>query len=197
MADTIQITSNARELVENFRNLLPSVQTGVANGLKGALLELEGMVQTRAGVKARRGAAGLFGRLTSYVDISGAGTPNAEIDGAIGFRKTRGFPYELSHEFGAKAKPGGAMTVPISSQAKSASGRGIDARTAFAGRKMVVIRTMGKAFLVETIRTRSILHYVLIKSLPATLHFRDTVLGAVTMISDRIEQGAAEGMAKA
>ena len=182
----LQLTSNAREILQRYRRLDPAIQKGVAAGLGRALLLLETRCRTAFGVKARHGASGLSGRLTSYVATSSSG----DLEGAIGFRKTRAFPYELSHEFGARAKPGGAMTVPVSSQARAASARGIGARQAFAGRSLAVVRAMGKAFLVEHLKNRSILHYVLIKRLPATLGFRKTVIAGIPLISQEIEAGA-------
>lgn len=170
------------------------MQHGIVRAIGRELLVQETRVRGNAQIKARRGAAGVMGRLTSYARSmrSASGTFD-DIDAAIGFRKTRGFPYELSHEFGATAKPGGAMAVPISPQAKAASQRGIGARQAFSGKRMAIVKSMGKAFLVEHLKRRSVLHYVLIKSLPERLNFRRTIFAGIPAISQAVTMGAAEG----
>lgn len=169
------------EVLRKFRRLPAAIQEGVIKGLTGALLETEGHVRMRADVKARRGAAGLFGRLTSYVKAPGL----LEIDAAIGFRKAKGFPYELSQEFGAKAKPGKAMAMPLTTEARAvASPRNFP-------RKLFMLKTVGgKAFLAEK-RARSVkIQYLLLKKLSPRLHFRKTVADSMWMIMDRVKKAA-------
>jgi hypothetical protein len=165
------------DVLRKFRRLPAGIQKGVVRGLTGALLETEGHVRTRADIKSRRGAAGLFGRLTSYVKAPAL----LDVDAAIGFRRAKGFPYELSHEYGAKAKPGGAMAMPLTPEAKQ-----YESPRSFPRRLFVWKSATGSAFLAEK-RPRSIkVQYLLLKSLPARLHFRQTVQDSMWMIMDRV-----------
>jgi hypothetical protein len=201
----MEITSDAEKVLARFARLSPAMQTGIKRRLKGALLLTETAVIQGAKLKWRRGAAGLQGRLTSYVTGGGSsGIARDEhgrfltgvkaddsfaLDAAIGFRKTRGFPYELSQEFGAKAKPGKAIAIPLTKEAaqhKSPREMG----------GLVMIKRLGKApLLVEERGTKVIAHWVLVKRLLPRLHFRASVIRALPMISDAIERGAQEGVA--
>lgn len=189
MPDSIQIESNAAEVMEKFHRFPAAVQTGILNGLKRSLIVLEGKVKTSAGVKFRRGSAGLAGRVTSYArkaDLMG-------VEAAIGFRKTKGFPYELSQEFGAKAAPGKAMAIPISGEAKALSYSGQGPR-AFprklhlvkTGRSVVLMESGLDAFRSGAGITAGGLHYVLVKSIPPRLNFRQTVLSNIPQLSEDI-----------
>jgi hypothetical protein len=186
MPAVIQLTSNAEEIARRMHGLPPRINQAIRRRVAGALKIIETKVRERRGVQARRGAAGLYGRLTSYARLNGN-----QLEGAIGFRNRRLFPYELSHEFGANAHKG-AMTVPVSGEAKAASERGIGAR-AF-GRDLFLLKLGGRALLCETVGHKLIVHYVLIKSLPARLGFRETVMQyAPSEISAAIVAGFNEG----
>lgn len=190
MAEFITTTTNAPELVAKFRRLAPHVRAGVVKGLKGALLVTEGRVRRGAGLKWRRGGAGLAGRLTSYARQGG----RYGIDAAIGFRRTAGFPYEMSQEFGAKAKPGSAMTIPISPVARRNSERGGRARDL--GVKL--FRPNGTNVLLEARkRGEPVLHYVLVSSIPPRLRFRETVAASQRLIMDGVLDGARRAAAQA
>jgi len=169
LPDGIQISSNARQILERFERLPDETQQAVKRGLARGLLLVEEEVKRRTDVRLSGSRSGLASRLTSYVEI--AVGPIA-IDGVIGFRKTRGFPYELAQEFGARARAGGAMAIPISDEAKALGERGISAkdfpRDLFRPEKShVLAESMGDARLE--------VHYVLVKSIPPRLHFRENV----------------------
>ncbi len=188
MAGVIKISSNAAEVIRRYRALPPKVQAGVERGLRGALLQIESKVRMNASLKWRRGAAGLSGRLASVVRRGGM----LGIKGEIGFRKTSRFPYELAQEFGARARPGGAMTIPLTAEAKAAeSARQMQSLFVYRARS-------GKAFLAEAIQgkrfTRLIMHFLLVKDIPPRLKFRETVLANVRLISDGIVDGARQGV---
>ena len=136
----LSFESNAAEILRRFERLSTGLQEGVLVGLRRGLLLAESAVRRNTSLKWRRGAAGLSGRLTSYARKVGG-----QVDAAIGFRKTRAFPYELAQEFGAKAKGGGA-----------------------------------------NILKREDVHYVLLKSIPARLKFRDNVGKTIPQIGDEV-----------
>jgi len=200
MADAIQLETNAADLLRRFPRLLPAMAQGVKTALSRSLLLVEDRVRGGGQLKWRRGSGGLAGRLTSYVMVAGAGGSFAGLDAAIGFRKTRGFPYELAQEFGAKARPGGAMAIPISGEARKLSAKGISARN-FPRPLAMIGGKGGKApLLVQTRTGRKLVggvqlvpHYVLVKSIRPRLGFRKTVLASIPMISSEIEAGAKEG----
>lgn len=180
----LQVSVQAADVLERFRSLPEQIQIGVQNGLQRGLLRAEDMVRRGTGLKFRRGGAGLSGRLTSFAIRMASG----DLEGAIGFRKTRGFPYELSQEFGAKASGGKAMSIPLSGAAKAASNRGIGPRQS--GIDLNMIKIGSRMFLVEHRKTRSEFHYILVKSIPPRLRFRQTVYAALPMISDEVVRGA-------
>lgn len=170
MSDRVEIIHNGRKVLSRFRRLPADVQAGVRRGLVRGLLLVEDVVKRRADVKFSGARSGLASRLTSYVE---GGRPGMGIDGVIGFRRRKGFPYELSQEFGAKARPGGAMAVPVSREARALSEAGTSARD-FPRKLFVVPR---KGMLAESGgRGRKLLvHYVFVKSLEPRLHFRESV----------------------
>jgi len=185
MAEGIRITSNASDLIRKFVKLPQKMQAGIVKALKRRLILVEDKVKQGAEIKARRGSGGLLGRLTSYA------RPSAKLglDAAIGFRKTKGFPYELAHEFGAQARPGGAMAIPVSSAAKRAgSPRNM---------KKDLFVPKGTHVLAESLGLKSfragkgalMVHYILIKRLPPRLHFRRTVIGESGTIAEAIIEG--------
>lgn len=187
MSRGLTISVEAQQVLSRFAALPREVQIGVRNGLQRGLMIAEDRVRIRTQVRRRRGAAGLFGRLTSSVVVR-----DGEIDGAIGFRRTKGFPYELSQEFGAKAKPGGAMAIPVSPEAKRLSDSGISAaqfpRQLFIPPNMHVLaenyRTAGRTKEIKTI------HYALTKSIPPRLRFRSSVLSSLDAISAQVVAAA-------
>jgi hypothetical protein len=190
-AVSVEISSEeAQRLVARFNQLPTAVREGVRKGIAGALLVVETRVKTSTGLKWRRGAAGLAGRLTSFATLGGA----MGIDAAIGFRRTRGFPYELSQEYGAKAKPGKAMAIPISPIARQMSERGQSPKDWPRGR---LFRLPGTRVLVESTgpKAKPILHYFLTKSIPPRLRFIETVRANVGEIERGVLTGARRGAA--
>lgn len=187
----LSLSVDAREVLARLHGFPPKLNASIVRELRGELLVLQTSVRRNARIKSRRGAAGLFGRLTSYADLTATG-----IRSAIGFRKTGGFPYELTHEFGANAGRG-AMPVPISPDAKGLAHRNMGPRSMTA--KLFVLRTNGKAFLAEYVQGKRmpVFHYILMKSLPPRLNFRQTVLAAGPQISSAIVNGANRGIAHA
>lgn len=191
----IGLSTNATELLREWRRLPDRLQGGVRRGLQRGLIVAETHVRQMTGVQARRGAAGLMGRLTSHVaDAGGA----LGIDGVIGFRRSRGFPYEMSQEFGAKAKPGKAMAIPITPAARSAGsprnfpkklvipgGRGNATVKAYSGRTVGILAEVTAKGLLRP-------HYILVKSIEPRLKFRETLLSRRTLaaISREVEMGA-------
>lgn len=191
MAATLQLSADAQNVIAYFRALPQVVRQEVATGLRRSLLVMVGKVLQNTGLKWRRGAAGLAGRLTSYCRLGGP----LGIDAAIGFRKTRGFPYEMAQEYGARARGGGAMAIPVTEEAKAHSERGGGPRDF--GITLGVIKTAGGAVLAETSAKKFIVHYVLKKSIPPRLRFRETVAANVEIINRGIMDGARVGLSKA
>lgn len=187
MAETIRLDSNAESVIRYFGALPRVTQQEIVAGIKRGLIVMVSKVLQGTALKWRRGAAGLAGRLTSFAKLGGP----MGIDAAIGFRKTRGFPYELAQEFGAKARAGGAMSIPLSQQARAASERGQGPRE-FG----VPLRLM-KNLLVEDKNKSVIVHYVLVKSIPPRLNFMKTVRANVGLIERGIMNGLRAGEAKA
>lgn len=184
MAGGLILDSNAAEIIAKFRKLPAAIQSGIVRSLGRTLILMRQDVRTNAQVKFTGGRSGLITRLTSYAKAQGN-----SLDAAIGFRKTKGFPYELSQEFGATAKAGKAMVVPISPLAKSASQRGIGPRQL--GIKLFI--PQGSRFLAEAKKNMSTIHYVLIKGLKPRLNFMKTVTERMGRISEAVVQGYAEG----
>jgi hypothetical protein len=187
MSLKIEISSNAEQLARQFERLPERVQKGFSNGLQRALLVVEDKVRVRChstsagSVKFTGARGGLSSRLTSYVKR----VPGMGLDGAIGFRRTRGFPYELSQEFGARAKPGKAMSIPITDQARrydSPRDFPEPLRMVKGPRRVVLVSKRSKIGIVA--------QYVLVKSIPPRLGFRETVTGQAGFISDEMVQGA-------
>lgn len=176
----LKVDSNAAEVIRQFKRYPKDVQTSIVRGLKRVLLIVEGHVQQRTGIKTRRGSAGVMGRLTSYAE------PDRflGLDGAIGFRKTSGFPYELAQEFGARARPGGAMTIPVSAKAKHMSQLGQGPRK-FPGGLFIPANTH---VLVSEVDED--VHYVLVKSISPRLKFMKTVIGDLSLISNEVTRAA-------
>lgn len=180
MSDDIHIVSNASDIMRRFSSLRPEIRGAVKRGIKRGLILAEEEVRRKADVKFSGGRSGLASRLTSHVvEESGA----IAVDGVIGFRKTRGFPYEMSQEYGAKAKAGGAMAIPVSAEAKKLSARGISAKD-FPGK--LFRPSHSPDVLMEREGLLVALHYVLRRSIPARLHFRSTVTESLPMISREI-----------
>jgi hypothetical protein len=207
MSDRLYITSNAANILRAFDALPKNLQTGVSKGLRRALLLLEDIVKRRADVKFAGARSGLVSRLTSYVETGGA----LAIDGVIGFRKTAHFPYELSQEYGAQAKPGKSMVIPVSPEAKALAARGLGPKD-MAGVKLFIPK--GKHVLVaevqrarlgrsstgrytsERVTTASVeVQYILIKSLRPRLHFRENVMDNLDVVSREVEGGMKEAFA--
>lgn len=179
---TVPITVNvdAANVLRRFDRLPVESQGRIRRNVARELIALQGEVRARSGVRTPSGARGLMGRLTSYSEArSGIG-----LDAAIGFRKTRGFPYELSQEFGARAKPGGAMTIPLTPLAKRVGGA-----KDFPGK---LFRPKGTRILAESPAPgKLIAHYVLVKSIRPRLGFGAIVTRpqAVDAISAAILRG--------
>lgn len=168
----IDIDVRAEKLLRKFDRLPSQVQQGVMRGLRRELLLCEEAVRQGSELKFSGARSGLLSRLTSSVR---RGRNALGVEAVIGFRKTRGFPYELSQEFGARAKPGGAMAIPISDEAKAASAQGRGPREL--GQELFVLKTADRAMLMESMGgARLVAHYVLVKSIRPRLHFRRSVL---------------------
>lgn len=191
MADRIEITSNAAQLARVFEKLPARVQIGVSNGLERALLVIETKIRQRCNttspgsVKFAGARSGLSSRLTSYVER----IPGMGLDGAIGFRRTSGFPYELSQEFGARAKPGKAMSIPVTDEA-----RAVGSPRNFPG-KLTLVKGHHSVVLIRkqprgTFQAGMGVQYVLVKSIPPRLGFRKTVTENTGLISDEMVTGA-------
>jgi len=189
MSDDFTIESNANTVLAAWSTYPKKVQQAALRGLTRGLILAEQAVRTGAQLRFTGSRAGLLSRLTSYC----ATTPRGGLYGVIGFRRTRGFPYELAQEFGAKAKGGGAMAIPVSREAKLLGQRGGSARD-FPG---TLFRPKGTNVLAQSGRHRwanqygkgnseFMVHYVLVKSISPRLHFRDSVAGAVPTIADQI-----------
>lgn len=196
MADHVRVEMDhdAERLVARFQRLAPEVRAGVQRGLARSLLVMETRVRQGTGVRWRRGMAGLAGRLTSYArPDAGLG-----IEAAIGFRRTRGFPYELAQEFGARAAPGKAMAIPISPLARRMSDRGQGPRDWPRTGAGALFRPRNARVLMQStgLRTKPILHYVLTKSIPPRLRFIRTVRDNRSLIEQGVLQGAREGAAR-
>lgn len=186
----IEISSDAEQLARTFERLPKRVQTGISNGLKRSLILIEDKVRMRCratsgdSVKFSGSRSGLSSRLTSYVKL----LPGMGLDGAIGFRRTRGFPYELAQEFGAHAKPGKAMSIPVTDEARAAGGA-----SHFPG-KLRLVKTGHGAILVRDriagMRGMFEVEYVLVKSIPPRLGFRQTVNANTDLISGEMVAGA-------
>jgi hypothetical protein len=192
MSDQIKISSNAQDVLQRFTRLPVLMQKGVIAGVRRALLITEDKVRmsNRAtgvdSVKFSGARSGLSSRLTSYARANAV----LGFEGAIGFRKTQGFPYELSQEFGAKAKPGKAMAIPLTPEARAAG-----SPRQFPG-KLRIVKTPRKAFLVMSGKAAgfgAMVQYILVKSIPARMKFRDTVKGQADAIGQSIVEGAIVG----
>jgi len=178
MADTFTIGSNAAQLLRRYNRLPGDVQRGIARGMKRGLLLAEDHVRRNTKIRARHGMAGLMGRLTSDVEIGGP----LGIDGVIGFRKTRGFPYELAQEYGARARPGGAMTMPLTAEARRAG-----SPRAMAG--LFVLK--GQPYLAEKTGPRTITrHWRFLKKIEPRLFFRQSVRESLPRIGQEIVKDA-------
>lgn len=175
--------TNASDILRRFDRWPSYVQTSILKALKRHLMLMEGKVKQRADIKARRGSSGLMGRLTSYARVTG----NDHVDAAIGFRKTRGFPYEYAQEFGARAKAGGAMAIPMSPIARALSersGGGPSPRQL----GIALFRPRGTNVLLEARQRSTVLHYVLVKAIKPRLHFRRTVTQELTDLMGGVER---------
>lgn len=191
MPQAIQLSSDAERVIRWFGTLPAEVRSEVCNGIRRGLLILQGRVLQGTGLKWRRGAGGLAGRLTSFARLGGP----SGIDAAIGFRKTRGFPYEMAQEFGATARGGGAMAIPVSPEAKAESERGNGPRSF--GLPLRLIKSGTSALLMHSVKQFNTVHYILVKSIPPRLKFRETVAANMDVIERGIAAGARDGMAKA
>ena len=178
----IELTPESLRALENFRQFGPKVQRNIRAALKRALLRLEEKVRAGTDVKWRRGRAGLLGRLTSYVEEQGAGG----LDGVIGFRRNRGFPYELAQEFGAQAKPGGAMAIPVSAKARALCEQGVKPRDF----PVKLVRPPNMHVLAEVYKRGGglkTIHFVLVKSIAPRLNFQRSVVENGAIVSEELE----------
>ena len=180
--DDLKIESNAQEILARFHKLPESVQTAVLAGVKRGLILIDTDIRTKTRVKASGARSGLMSRLTNYAKKSG----DLGVDAAIGFRKPRHFPYEYSQEYGAKAKPGKAMAIPVTPEARAMSQRGKGPREF--PRKLfmppgyhILAEATGKATLM--------IQYILVKSIPPRLDFgKITVAGISKVWKEVVEE---------
>jgi len=188
MADGIQILSNAAAIARRFEDLPSKVQSAGRKGFARGLLLLEEEVKRRADLRFSGSRSGLASRLTSLVEV---GSGAIAIDGQIGFRRTRGFPYELAQEYGAQARSGGAMAIPISKEAKRLGEQGVSAKDF----PRTIFRPGNSHVLAEAKARGSItVHYVLVKSIRPRLHFRDTVEDNLGMVADHFVRAVQEAL---
>ena len=201
--DVILLEVDVANLIRAFSTYPPKVQAAIIRRVGAALKVAETRVRTTSGVKFRRGAAGLSGRLTSFVRRDTKGM----IEGAIGFRKTHRFPYELAQELGANAHSG-AMTIPISPEAKRLSETTGQGAGGFP-RKLRLVKTkravllvedafkmMGRGKAKERVEFTQI-HYVLKKSLPPRLGFIAALQKEIGAINEAVRRGFVEGFGEA
>lgn len=184
MSDGFTLSLDAAAVLRRFERLPKQVQEGAARGLERGLIVAESEFLRKTGVKLSGARSGLASRLTHKVKVGGF----YMIDGVIGFRKTALFPYELAQEFGANAGKG-AMAIPLSPEAKALSKRGVSARDF--PRPLALVKS-SKALLVESRKTRSVFHYVLVKSIRPRLRFRETMKNQAGQISRAIVEGSRE-----
>jgi hypothetical protein len=160
---------------------------------------VEDDVRSNAELKFTGGRSGMLSRLTSFVEL---GPGVIGISGVIGFRRTRNFPYELSQEYGAQAKAGGAMAIPVSDEARSLSERGISAkdfpRALFIPGASSIEEAQlarGGVLAESTGRGTLMVHYVLVKRIRPRLHFRDTLIKSQDMVAREVlkEAGFLDG----
>jgi hypothetical protein len=186
---------SANEVLRSFQKLPAEIQAGVLGKLRGALIVVQDRVRMWTRVKWRRGAGGLSGRLTSFAQKDSA----LGIDAAIGFRRRRGFPYELAQEIGARAKAGKAMAIPVSAKARRLSDAGVGPRS-FPGKLFIPPHTHVLAEAYQRGAGKGgikAIHYSLVKSIPARLRFFYTAMRNAEFIGGQIEVGAKEGLKKA
>ena len=179
MQFSFKLNPESQRFLSKFKRLPNDLQTAIATGLERGLLLTEDIIRLNSGVKFRRGGAGLSGRLTSYVSRKNGG-----IVAGVGFRKTKVFPYELSQEFGAKAKGGGAMAIPISGEAKAASNRGQGPRSF--GDRLAMIKSGGRIWLIESTNRVTKFHWLLVKSIPPRLKFRENAEKGIPLIDREV-----------
>jgi hypothetical protein len=186
-----EVTTNAAQIIRRFNALPSAMQGGIVRSVGRALLLTREKVRSNSQAKARRGARGLFGRLTSYAK------PDRQIglDAAIGFRRSKGFPYELSQEFGAHARPGKAMAIPLSYKAKRLSEGGVGPR-GFPGKLFIPPNMHVLAESYKRGGGIKEIHYALVKSIAPRLHFFRTLNAELANLSSAIEAGAQEGASK-
>ena len=183
------IVSNAQTVLAAWRTYPRAMQQAALRGLVRGLLLAEQTVRAGASLRFSGSRAGLLSRLTSY----SATTPRGGLYGVIGFRRTRGFPYELSQEFGAKAKAGGAMAIPVSREAKLLGQRNVTARDF----PRPLFRPPNTHVLAESGRHKWAnqfgrgdsefqVHYVLVKSISPRLNFRNSVIASIDTIANQV-----------
>ena len=187
MSDDFTIESNANTVLAAWSTYPKKVQQAALRGLTRGLILAEQAVRTGAQLRFTGSRAGLLSRLTSY----SATTPRGGLYGVIGFRRTRGFPYELAQETGAKAKGGGAMAIPVSREAKLLGQRNVSARDfpreLFRPKNTHVLAERGAHRALGAARDSQFqIHYVLVKSISPRLNFRASVLKATPTIADQI-----------
>lgn len=182
----IELSSDASAIIARFQGISERSAENVRAAIARELLVLQSAFLMNPGVKLSGSRSGLASRLTSYSRIVGG-----DIDAAIGFRKTRHFPYELSQEFGATARPGGAMAIPVGKKAKAMSARGLSPKDWPRG-MLNLVKTMGRAYLVSeqgrSSARRSDLEYVLVKSIKPRMRFLKTIHGGSEGISNAISE---------
>lgn len=176
----IELTSNAEEIIGRLNGMGERTQQAIAAGVGRAWLVIGSRWRAATGVKISGAGQGLGARLASFSEVRGG-----QLSAAIGFRKTAHFPYELAQEFGARAKPGKAMVVPVGNKAKSMSRRGMGPRDWPEG-ALAMRKLGGRAFLFSTTKKASHLEYVLIKSLRPRLKFFETVQANADVISGEV-----------
>jgi hypothetical protein len=185
MADSITFSSNINAVLKGFAKQPAKIQDAIVRGTKRGLLLTRGYVRKGAELRFTGGRSGLISRLTSDAHKTGL----MGMTGYIGFRRTTGFPYELSQEFGAHAKPGKMMAIPVSPLAIAAGQRGIGPRKL--GVKLFIpphMHVLCEAYKSQKRGPIKTVHYVLVESIKPRLNFRRTVLDQAPMIGREIAE---------
>lgn len=191
MSDSIEIVSNATDILRRIEGMPERLQGAVKRGFARGLLLIEDAWKRDTAVRLTGGRSGLASRLTSFVRDEQGGR---SVAGYIGFRKTKGFPYEMAQETGAKARPGHAMAIPISKEARALSERGVSAKDfprplVRPGKSRILVewryRGARRGAGAGTL-SHAVMHYVLVKSIPARLRFRESVTRNVPIAASEV-----------
>ena len=110
-----------------------------------------------------------------------AGEHHDDQESAVYHQAERG---ELSQEFGAKAKAGGAMAIPVSPAARKAGAPGNMNVELFipAGTHVLAEQRKNQLEAFRKGKGAFEVHYVLVKSIPPRLNFRESVTSGLSIV---------------